>query len=58
MEIEFDAYYKTEKGNIRIVNGVLTNADIEDAILIKLDIESFDGHKAKLDSVSLNGVNL
>ena len=56
MEIKYSAYWKTETGHTRITNGVLTDADIQEAIERKEARQTIDHIPVAFTSASFDGV--
>lgn len=58
MEIKYSAMYRTEAGNRRVINGVLTESDLERTVSEKEDKTEFQGIPAELEFVSWESVNI
>ena len=58
MEIKYDVYWKTDKGNLRITHGVLTEDDLVEAAKRKEDRERLDSIPVEVDSVIWDEVKL
>lgn len=58
MEIEYSAYYKTDSGHHRVINGVLDDYDIQEAIKKKEDRDSIGHINVTFQSASYDRIEL